>query len=205
MAIALRILDSADLARSKANAHPEVQQDIPCEEGKKVQYRQLVSRAVTQRLHSSSLEDLTKTTVDTTPAHTLEEWELQERCIARNKARVEAEMLGIPWSTIDSPSLLHTLLPSYRVFYACTRTDSQEAQFVHDVESAALQVHVLRPTRYEEPPRSTNKNQDASKANSGLLYKFGDSEKSERDRGRKMRDANIYDMLRAFGSARSGS
>jgi hypothetical protein len=126
MAIALRILDSADLARSKANAHPEVQQDILCEEGKKVQYRQLVSRAVTQRLHSSSLEDLTKTTVDTTPAHTLEEWELQERCIARNKARVETEMLGIPWSTIRSPSLLHTLLPSYRVFYACTRTDSQK-------------------------------------------------------------------------------
>ena len=63
-----------------------------------VQYRQLISRAVTQRLHSPSLEDLTKTAAGNIIAHTLEEWEIQERCIARIKARNEAEEFGIPWS-----------------------------------------------------------------------------------------------------------
>jgi hypothetical protein len=67
---------------------------------KEMQYRQLVSRAVTQRLHSPSLDDFTKMGVNDTLAHTLEAWEVQERCIARSKARTEAEMLGIPWSEV---------------------------------------------------------------------------------------------------------
>jgi hypothetical protein len=59
-----------------------------------VQYRQLVSRAATQRLHSPSLdEDL--------PAgdNKFLTWEMNERRKARNKAKMQVCMFDRSWST----------------------------------------------------------------------------------------------------------
>jgi hypothetical protein len=63
-------------------------------EEKEVQYRQLVSRAVTQRLHSPSLSHVR---FEDLHADTFEAWELRERLIARDKAILETEKLGITW------------------------------------------------------------------------------------------------------------
>jgi len=98
MAITLLELSSARPATFNTKARTKARKDETRDGQETVQYRQLISRAVTQRLHSPSFDDLIKTKVGDTPAHSLEEWEMQERCIARNKARLEAEELGIPWS-----------------------------------------------------------------------------------------------------------
>jgi len=98
MAITLLELSSAKPSNLNTDAHTRVRKDNTNDGLETVQYRQLISRAVTQRLHSPSLDDLTKTKAGVAPVQSLEEWELQERCIARNKARNEAEELGIPWS-----------------------------------------------------------------------------------------------------------
>lgn len=103
MAITLEELDPAKSSSFNTNAYPKGQKDAIDDGKREVQYRQLISRAVTQRLHSPSLDDLTKTDVNDTLAHTLEAWEVQERCIARNKAWIETEMLGIPWSKTVLP------------------------------------------------------------------------------------------------------
>jgi len=97
MAITLLELSSAKSSNLNTDAHTRVRKDNTNDVLETVQYRQLISRAVTQRLHSPSLDDLTKTQVGVAPVQSLEEWELQERCIARNKSRIEAEELGIPW------------------------------------------------------------------------------------------------------------
>jgi hypothetical protein len=68
-------------------------QGITTEE-REVQYRQLISRAVTQRLHSPSLSHLKFQDVR---ADTLEAWELRERLISRDKARLETKILGVAW------------------------------------------------------------------------------------------------------------
>ncbi|KAI4954518.1 hypothetical protein J4E91_002231 [Alternaria rosae] len=175
MAITLLEMGSIKPSNFNTDVYPQARKDATNDGRAAVQYRQLISRAVTQRLHSPSLDDLTKTNLGDVPVHSLEEWELQERCIARNKARTEAEELGIPWT-----------------------------QFIRDVENAALQVHVLTPTRYEVPPRDINKNQEATKQNEGLQYKFGDSKDAERDREWRIKDAAVYNMLRAFRGARLG-
>ena len=68
-------------------------------EDKAMQYRQLISRATTQRFHSASLDGLTQ------PQHygimdkTVEAWELRELAIARAKAQATIGQLGIPWGT----------------------------------------------------------------------------------------------------------
>ena len=98
MAITLLELSSARPSNFNTDARTKARKDETRGGREAVQYRQLISRAVTQRLHSPSLDDLTNTKAGDTTVHFLEEWELQERCIARNKARVEAEKLGIPWS-----------------------------------------------------------------------------------------------------------
>ncbi|KAI4629473.1 uncharacterized protein J4E87_003737 [Alternaria ethzedia] len=175
MAITLLELSSAKPSNFNTDVHTRARKDKTNNDQEAVQYRQLISRAVTQRLHSPSLDDLTKTKVGVTPVQSLEEWELQERCIAQSKARIEAEELGIPWT-----------------------------QLVHDVESTTLQVHVLTPTRYEVPPRNINQNQEATKQNEEMKYTFGDSEDAARDQEWKTKDAAVYNMLRAFRGARSG-
>jgi hypothetical protein len=71
----------------------DLSQGITTEE-REVQYRQLISRAVTQRLHSPSLSHLKHQDVR---ADTLEAWELRERLISRDKARVETKILGVAW------------------------------------------------------------------------------------------------------------
>jgi len=100
MAITLLELSSTKRSDSNNHAYPQAHEDETDDDREAVQYRQLISRAVTQRLHSPSLDDLTKTKAGDVPIHSLEEWELQERCIARSKARIEAGELGIPWSKI---------------------------------------------------------------------------------------------------------
>ena len=98
MAITLLELSSTKSSNFSTDAHPQAREDETNDGREAVQYRQLISRAVTQRLHSPSLDDLTKTKAGDTHVHSLVQWELQERCIARNKARIETEGLGIPWS-----------------------------------------------------------------------------------------------------------
>ncbi|KAI4658977.1 uncharacterized protein J4E79_006737 [Alternaria viburni] len=175
MTITLLKLSSAKPSNFNNDAHTRVRKENTNDGLETVQYRQLISRAVTQRLHSPSLDDLTKTKAGVAPIQSLEEWELQERCIARNKARNEAEELGIPWT-----------------------------RFIRDVESATLQVHVLTPTRYEVPPRNINKNQEATEQNDEMKYTFGDSKDAARDHEWKIKDAAVYNMLKAFRGARSG-
>ncbi|OWY52573.1 hypothetical protein AALT_g2938 [Alternaria alternata] len=106
-------------------------------------------------------------------AHPLKTWETQERSIARDKARVEAKMLDIPWT-----------------------------KFIRDVESATLEVHVLTPTRYEAPCGDRIKNQEASTRNEGVLYKFGALKDMDEDKEWKKKDAAIYNVLKAFQGGR---
>jgi len=120
MAITLLELSSAKPSNLNTDAHLQAREDETNDGREAVQYRQLISRAVTQRLHSPSLEDLTKTKVGVAPVQSLEEWELQERCIARNKARVEAEKLGISWS--KTARLLACTRPPHPI--CITRSDS---------------------------------------------------------------------------------
>ncbi|KAG9190828.1 hypothetical protein G6011_08916 [Alternaria panax] len=174
MAITLQAPNSAKPPNVHTEASSTTQRN-ETDDDRGVQYRQLISRAVTQRLHSPSLDGIMKTDVGDNFAHPLEAWETQERCTARDKAQTEAEILGIPW-----------------------------AQFVRDVESATREVHVLTPTRYEAPPRDKNQNEEASRINGGLSYKFGTSENLEQDKEWKGRDAAIYNMLRAFQRALPG-
>jgi hypothetical protein len=51
-----------------------------------IEYRQLISRAITQRLHSSTP---TKSSLDA--------WELAERKVAQTKARERLGKLGVTW------------------------------------------------------------------------------------------------------------
>jgi hypothetical protein len=65
-----------------------------------VQYRQLVSRAATQRLHSPSLDRRPS------PQHNVFDiWEIQERQQARARAGIHARSLGVSWSMPLSYSL----------------------------------------------------------------------------------------------------
>lgn len=70
-------------------------------EEKQVQYRQLVSRATTQRLHSASLDNLTKLQDCVISATTVEAWELRERAIARGKTKAALRNLGITWGNVS--------------------------------------------------------------------------------------------------------
>lgn len=60
-----------------------------------IEYRQLVSRAVTQRLHSLA------------PNHDLDEWEVEERIVAKAKAQRRLQRLGVTWGT--SAVTLHSI------------------------------------------------------------------------------------------------
>ncbi|KAF1935946.1 hypothetical protein EJ02DRAFT_360312 [Clathrospora elynae] len=81
----------ATASRFENYTHSKSQQDIAIE--KNIQYRQLVSRAVTQRLHSPSLDDVSTSSLQ----NTLEAWEMEERKKSRHKATMEARILGIAW------------------------------------------------------------------------------------------------------------
>ncbi|KAF1833462.1 hypothetical protein BDW02DRAFT_475505, partial [Decorospora gaudefroyi] len=100
------------------------------------QYRQLISRAATQRLHSPSLDNLP---LDFTPnpnPDTMQAWETQERLTARQKAHATLQYLGISWE-----------------------------QFVCDIQCAEKEIHFLNPTRYIAPPRNTDENIGAEEWN----------------------------------------
>jgi len=49
-----------------------------------------------------------------------------------------------------------------------------------------------------------NKNQEATKQNEEMTYRFGDYEGAARDQEWKTKDAAVYNMLKAFRGARSG-
>ncbi|KAH7070697.1 hypothetical protein BKA63DRAFT_384426, partial [Paraphoma chrysanthemicola] len=57
-----------------------------------VQYRQLISRAVTQRLHSPSLDSNQPGNQENSDA-----WETNERSIARDKAKTQVLLLSKTW------------------------------------------------------------------------------------------------------------
>ena len=59
---------------------------------RQVQYRLLVSRAVTQRLHSPSLAEAPSSAVNT-----VEEWEKQDRRFAKANVEAGARLLGVSW------------------------------------------------------------------------------------------------------------
>jgi hypothetical protein len=62
-----------------------------------IEYRQLVSRAVTQRLHSPA------------PSHDLDEFEVEERIVAKAKAHQRLRRLGVTWG--NSAVTLHCINP----------------------------------------------------------------------------------------------
>lgn len=158
MAITMLEMGSTKPSNFNTDVHPQARKDATNDGRAAVQYRQLISRAVTQRLHSPSLDDLTKTNLGDAPVHSLEEWELQERCIARNKARTEAEELCIPWSktarllACDGPAHIecytHTqgLTAISAIYPRCQkRRSASPCPHAHSVRSTAEE--------YEEEPR----------------------------------------------------
>ncbi|KAF2824901.1 hypothetical protein CC86DRAFT_296040 [Ophiobolus disseminans] len=104
---------------------------------KDIEYRQLISRAVTQRLHSPSL--------DLPPAipssDSLLNWELAERLLAREKAKQHTKALGIQWDDFiqdvhASELEIHTLTPTrYEApKHANARAGERNQRFVFDQE-----------------------------------------------------------------------
>jgi len=76
-------------------------------EDKAVQYRQLISRATTQRFHSTSVDDLTQIEDCGIMDNTVEAWELRERAVARAKAQATILQLDIPWGTLQNQTFHH--------------------------------------------------------------------------------------------------
>ena len=83
------------------NAVPFPSHQTTTTEDKQVQYRQLISRATTQRLHSPSLDNLSKLQQCVISATTVEAWELRERAIARGKTKAALSKLGVPWGNVS--------------------------------------------------------------------------------------------------------
>ncbi|KAH8639731.1 hypothetical protein IG631_07501 [Alternaria alternata] len=124
MAITLQERQSSKSSNAHTKGYSRTQRNATNDD-RGVQYRQLVSRAVTQRLHSPSLDDLTKTDVANKLAHPLKTWETQERSIARDKARIEAKMLDIPWKSATLE--VHVLTPTRYEAPCGDRIKNQEA------------------------------------------------------------------------------
>ena len=78
---------------STLSASSRSDEDLPID----VQYRQLVSRAMTQRLHSPTLSSRPRT-IDT-DIDIFEAWEKAEREQAKDKAKAHANMLGVQRGT----------------------------------------------------------------------------------------------------------
>jgi len=76
-------------------------------EDKAVQYRQLISRATTQRFHSTLLDDLTQVENRGIMDNTVETWELREHAVARAKAQAMIRQLDIPWGTSQNQIFHH--------------------------------------------------------------------------------------------------
>ncbi|CAE7013116.1 hypothetical protein PTTW11_02454 [Pyrenophora teres f. teres] len=162
----------ANLCSTECNTGFSSQQDNATED-KAVQYRQLISRATTQRLHSTSLDNLAQLQGHGIMDNTVEAWELRERGIARKKAQAAIQQLGIPWDC-----------------------------FVHDIENASAEVHVLTPTRYTAPPGAPYANHDATETNARQAYMYGDTHTADRDIGWKKTHAAVFEALRMLGRTR---
>ncbi|KAF2249470.1 hypothetical protein BU26DRAFT_595370 [Trematosphaeria pertusa] len=104
-----------------------------------VQYRQLVSRAVTQRLHSLSLDDLTTFSGDA--------WEKTDRVKARERVRRDVQLLGVAWGMyirgMEKRKDRTVLIENDNA------DDVMVDTFKRDVERAGEERHVLSPVRYE--------------------------------------------------------
>lgn len=152
MAITLQERQSSKSSNAHTKGYSRTQRNATNDD-RGVQYRQLVSRAVTQRLHSPSLDDLTKTDVANKLAHPLKTWETQERSIARDKARVEAKMLDIPWSKTTFPL---TCIPTLH-----TDSDMQiELTDDSKVYPRCRERYPLSPCPHANTIRSTLRGQD---------------------------------------------
>ncbi|KAI2482203.1 hypothetical protein Ptr902_06584 [Pyrenophora tritici-repentis] len=172
MASSFRSLSLCNPCSTEYNTGFSSQQDTATED-KAVQYRQLISRATTQRLHSTSLEDLTRLERYIIMGSAVEAWELQERVIARGKAQAAIRKLGIPWE-----------------------------HFVQDVKNAGAEIHVLTPTRYEAPSSIPYTNQDANEANERLAYTYVDGHVADTDVTWKKTHAAVFEALSMLGRAR---
>jgi hypothetical protein len=75
---------------STLSASSRSDDDLPTD----VQYRQLVSRAMTQRLHTPSLSSRPSSTIDTN-IDIFKAWEKAEREQAKEKAKAHADTLGV--------------------------------------------------------------------------------------------------------------
>jgi len=139
-----------------------------------IEYRQLISRAITQRLHSP-----------TWPS-SLDAWERNERLSAQAKARERLGKLGVTWGA-SSPGCHN----------AASVTNHVPDQFVADVERVEGEVHVLTPTRYE----GEGANERAVKQNQEIGYVVRDREGGGERREMWCKQVQ---GLRMFHVARSG-
>jgi hypothetical protein len=153
--------------------HPEPDHPSPIS----TSYRLLVSRASTQRLHSSSL--------NIPPAHTTPQQ--QEDIGDRQKSRLSAlrqlRETGVSWGTMAYAHAAHE-----------TIINKALDRFVHDVLCAEQVVHVLEPARYVPREAETR---DAGKGNAQR------EDMAEGISGEdKERCVRQMQLLRIFGRAR---
>lgn len=76
-------------------AHLSIDRQPVCQGDLNVEYRQLVSRASTQRLHSPSLSNTRKLLA----SDPLAQWELDERRMSKARMEERIRFLGINWGT----------------------------------------------------------------------------------------------------------
>lgn len=153
-----------------------------------VHYRQLVSRAVTQRLHSPSLvQEMSISERDP------DAWELVDRMRCKQKIEIQVRSLGIRWGMLRALQKQPLLTDTYR----------NTVDFVQDVETAESEVHFLSPTSYQP-------GLDALHSNNAVLNKSGGtnvkcSEPSDMNLNGVRQDLVKHAIiLRQFNQARLG-
>ena len=80
--------------------------------------------------------------------------------------------------------------------------NSRPEHFVHDVENASAQIHVLTPARYEAPSRAPYSSQDATEVDERLAHAHGDGHVTEMDSTWKKTHAAMFEALRMLGRSR---
>jgi hypothetical protein len=143
-----------------------------------IEYRQLVSRSSTQRLHSPSLDPLGHVKTDNP-----RQWEIDDRKKSRAKAQQQLRMLGVSWSKAAIPSRIHE---------NCTKQLLD--RFVQDIQSAEREIYFLTSARYNPIEnvnmRATTLNQQTQYRQSVLSHEW-----------KEMHVAQMQ-ALRMFGRAR---
>jgi hypothetical protein len=155
--------------------HSTDSQDISFVE---IEYRQLVSRSSTQRLHSPSLDHLPRVTTKS-----LVQWEIDDRKTSRAKAQQQLSVLGVSWSRMAIPSSIHE---------DCANLSPD--RFVQDIESAEQEVHFLTSARHEPSDAVSRR---ATTLNTQIQYR-------QSVPSQEWRDMHMAQMqaLRIFGRVR---